>query len=366
MFNLKKIGFVFFALIFILSCSKKQIEFSGKYLTYTNTQEGYEIDYPSEILKPVDGAPSEQVFISNDGEVRLSVSVSDIEESGPEFIFKTADTYEKKEAQKFTVSDKNMGRDGFILKGYSKDKMFYCQALSINEKFYTIRFEYNKKDYDTYRDILTHIVDSFELTSASLAQEKTEDAALKEAAAAGNKNSYDEGKLISFAFSFLSNVYWENNFNLLLKNSSPKLADFVHPEYGVRRFYNPGTTVRLFSAEENFGFDESTDFSTIPSANKFGGSIPFYEKMPKGGFCEESNDKDGVYCAIVQELPTAVDPASFESDEIKNLKIELPNDYKAILKILILDEGFIKKTFYFFDIEDKWFLFFVDDCDCSA
>ncbi|UTC66392.1 MULTISPECIES: hypothetical protein [unclassified Treponema] len=350
MFKIKKISFVFFTLIFILSCSKKQPEFSGKYLTYTNTQEGYEIDYPSEILKPLESSPSEQVFASNDGDVSLSVSVSDIEETGPDFIFKTADLYEKKESEKFTVSDKNMGRDGFILKGYSKDKMFFCQALAINEKFYKIRFEYNKKDYDTYRDILTHIIDSFELTSA----------------VASHNNSYDEGKLISFAFSFLSNVYWENNFNLLLKNSSSKLADFVHPEYGVRRFYNPGTTVRLFSAEENFGFDESTDFSTIPSANKFGGSIPFYDKMPDGGLCEESNDKDGVYCVIVQELPTAVDPASFESDEIKNLKIELPNDYKAILKILILNEGFIKKTFYFFDIEDKWFLFFVDDCDCSA
>ncbi|XTB05397.1 hypothetical protein KP614_10810 [Treponema denticola] len=355
MFNLRKAYFILFTLIFISSCSKRNPEFTGKYLTYTNTEAGYEIDYPSEILRPIDGAPAEQVFTSNDGEVTLSVSVSDLKDSGPEFIFKTADIYEKKEAEKFTVSDKNMGRDGFILKGYSKDKMFFCQALAINEKFYTIRFEYNKKEYDTYRDILTHIVDSFELTSASVSQEGSED-----------EKSYDEGNLISFAFSFLSNVYWENNFNLLLKNSSPKLADFVHPDYGIRRFYNPGAAPLLFSAEDGFGFDESADFSTKPSANKFGGSIPFYNRMPDGGFCEESNDKDGVYCAIVKEIPTAVDPASFEGDEIKNLKINLPRNYKAILKIVVLDGGFIKKTFYFFDIADNWFLLFVDDCDCSA
>ncbi|UTC62239.1 hypothetical protein E4O05_12145 [Treponema sp. OMZ 787] len=350
MFNLKKSSFIFFTLIFIISCSNKQIEFTGKYLTYTNTQEGYDIDYPSEILKPVEGSHPQQVFISDDGTVNLSVSVLNIEESGPEFIFKTAEILEKKEAENFTVSDKNIGRDGFILKGYSKNKMFFCQTLAINEKFYTIRFEYNKKDYDTYWDILTHIIDSFELTSASLT----------------HTNTYDEGTLISFAFSFLSNVYWENNFNLLLKNSSPKLADFIHPEYGVRRFYNPGPQVLLFSAEENFGFDESTDFSTTPSANKFGGSIPFYDKMPGGGLCEKSNDKDGVYCAVVKELPKAVDPKSFQNGEIKELKISLPKNYKAVLKIAVLDEGFIKNTFYFFDIEDKWFLLFVDDSDCSA
>ena len=131
-------------------------------------------------------------------------------------------------------------------------------------------------------------------------------------------------------------------------------------------FYNPGAAPLLFSAEDGFGFDESADFSTKPSANKFGGSIPFYNRMPDGGFCEESKDKDGVYCAIVKEIPSAVDPASFESDEIKNLKIDLPKKYKAILKIVVLDGGFIKKTFYFFDIADNWFLLFVDDCDCSA
>ncbi|UTY32450.1 hypothetical protein [Treponema putidum] len=359
MLNLRKVFFAVFGLIFI-SCSKQDPEFTGKYLTYTNTQEGYEIDYPSEILKPVKSSSEEQVFTSNDGEVSLSVSVSALKELSPEFIFKTADLYEKKEAERFTVSDKNMGRDGFVLKGYSKDKMFFCQTFAINEKFYTIRFEYNKKDYDTYRDILTHIVDSFELTSASLSQEGIEDTNSQD------EKSYDEGNLISFGFSFLSNVYWENNFNLLLKNSSPKLADFVYPDYGIRRFYNPGAAPLLFSADDGFGFDESTDFSTIPSANKFGGSIPFYNRMPDGGFCEESKDKDGVYCAIVKEIPTAVDPASFESDEIQNLKIDLPKNYKAILKIVILDGGFIKKTFYFFDIENNWFLLFVDDCDCSA
>ena len=77
MFNLRKVYFILFTLIFISSCSKQNPEFTGKYLTYTNTEAGYEIDYPSEILKPIDGSPAEQVFTSNDGKVNLSVAVLD-------------------------------------------------------------------------------------------------------------------------------------------------------------------------------------------------------------------------------------------------------------------------------------------------
>ena len=164
------------------------------------------------------------------------------------------------------------------------------------------------------------------------------------------RNSSDFKTFINY---FLLNVYSEKNFDSLLYVSSPRIMDFVNEEIGVERFWNLGVDCGLFS------FDEETMEGEIKPSTS---DLSFFNnREPVGGFCDPATSPDGIYYKQVSNLPQAWDGA-------REVSIPPPLILKKLnKKVVHIQSGeWIENKLYFVEIENKWFLLYVYDCDCSA
>ncbi|PLX18220.1 MAG: hypothetical protein C0599_12555 [Salinivirgaceae bacterium] len=160
---------------------------------------------------------------------------------------------------------------------------------------------------------------------------------------------------------FLKTYYYGNNLEKMIVTKNWKTSHFAHPDIGVFRMYNPGVACVLFGWQsKRYKEDKFLNYQ-IPKLE----SITYFaNSQPKDGFCEESDEKDGVYYKTVSELPKYPDM----SGDYKILELPVPTKYKNGEKavVRILSEGCVTKKFYFIVVEGKWRLVVIDDCDCSA
>jgi len=163
----------------------------------------------------------------------------------------------------------------------------------------------------------------------------------------------------TFLNYFLSTVYSEKNIDSLIYVSSPLIMDFVDQKIGFGRFWNRGAHCNLYnSGDFDYYFDEGYFGRTEPKTS----NLPFFENQePEGGFCDEASSPNGIYFRQVNNLPEDTDLETGESippplmlKHLKKMAVQVQFDY------------WIYKTLYFVELNNKWFLLYINDCDCSA
>jgi hypothetical protein len=159
------------------------------------------------------------------------------------------------------------------------------------------------------------------------------------------------------------------NLDSLLEVRSPLLAEFVNNEIGVGSSNNPGAV--CIGGMYKFVPDKTNVDSSL--LGYFTMNLPdlskckiFANKLPRGGFCEESPDKDGIYYKKVSKIGSFVDINDRENLTPRNMP--LPAKYKKaqIMYVQILRDKWIVKKVYFVKADGKWWFVFLDKCDCSA
>ncbi len=158
---------------------------------------------------------------------------------------------------------------------------------------------------------------------------------------------------------FLKTCYYNNNIDSLVYKTSSTVTDFIHTEAGLSRYFNRGAFCNLFS-KDNYDYPFSGDYYGEPC--KFSG-LSLYNRKPMEGYCEESPDSNGVYYYSVTEFPQA-----WDMEQDKPVKVGLPAKFDKVakMKVDIMFAQWIAKQFYFAQIDNIWYLVFIDDCDCSV
>jgi hypothetical protein len=158
---------------------------------------------------------------------------------------------------------------------------------------------------------------------------------------------------------FLQTCYYQQNLDSLVYHSSPTITSFMNKKAGFGRYYNRGAFCNLFmEAPYDYPF---TDTYQGEVANVK--DLAMFNKKPVEGFCEESKDPNGVYY-----YETTTFPDSWDMNKDKAVKTNLPVEFKQApkMKVDILVDKYIAQQFYFAQIENIWYLVYIDDCDCSA
>ena len=173
-------------------------------------------------------------------------------------------------------------------------------------------------------------------------------------------NSFrNSSKFENFLFYFFSNIYSKKNIDSLIYVSSPTILNLIDKNIGFGRFWNMGASCSLFSSDGfGYNFYENYFGETEPEIL----NLSFLKNQkPKGGFCEEASSPNGIYYSQVDKLPEDWDMEKGES-------IPTPQKLKYLKKFVVevQYDSWIVKTFYFVESNNKWFLLYIDDCDCGA
>lgn len=163
----------------------------------------------------------------------------------------------------------------------------------------------------------------------------------------------------AFLSRFLLDIYSGKNIDSLIYVSSPLIRPYIHSELGFGRFWNAGAHCTLYKTQP-FGYPFRKDYygkkqPDISSLKIIAG------KLPIGGFCAKATSNDDIYYKTVDKLPRNVN-----TDEAKGKPV--PEIFKPLekKKVQILFNSWIKKTMYFVEYKNKWYLVYFHDCDCSA
>lgn len=160
-----------------------------------------------------------------------------------------------------------------------------------------------------------------------------------------------------FLYYFLSTVYSKKNIDSLIYVSSPIILDLIDSNIGFGRFWNVGAFCNLYDSE-GFGyhFYEGYFGETAPEIV----NLSFFKNQkPIDGFCNEASSPNGVYYSQVYDLLEDWDMEKGESIP-PPLKLKYLNKYVVQVQY----DNWIVKTFYFVESNNKWFLLYVNDCDC--
>lgn len=178
-----------------------------------------------------------------------------------------------------------------------------------------------------------------------------------------NKNLLNESRnsrdFKTFLSTFLSETFSGKNFDSIVCVSSPVFLKFIEAKsLGFGRFFNSGMYCTLYN-NDGFGyfFNEAYFGQIEPDISNL---VYFQNKEPEGGSCEEATSSDGIYYNEINELPRNYDVE-------KDVYIPSPNKYKNLRKIRvgIQLEKFVR-TLYFIEFNTKWYLLYIDGCDCGA
>ena len=172
------------------------------------------------------------------------------------------------------------------------------------------------------------------------------------------RNSNDFSIFLKY---FISKVYSEKNFDSLVYHESVILRTFINSKLGILRCHAPGIYNYLYGKNDfqNYGYNffEGYNGEVEPNISNF---LIYSNKLPNGGFCDEATSPDGIYYNQVFETPLYYDA--------DGKRLSTSAKYKSFNKkiVHILKDKYIKQTLYFIEVNKKWYLLFIDDCDCSA
>jgi hypothetical protein len=169
---------------------------------------------------------------------------------------------------------------------------------------------------------------------------------------------------------FLNEAVSGKNFDSLIYVSSPITEKFINKkELGFGRFNNLTMWCNLygFSNPNPEGGNMVYGFVQGLPSLQFRPNLsilPYFAKSaPASALCEEHPGSDGIYYHEVKEL---IHSTWNESEEIiEKSYFERLENFKK-MKVEIIIRGYLIKTFYFIDYRNRWYLLYVDDCDCSS
>ena len=163
-----------------------------------------------------------------------------------------------------------------------------------------------------------------------------------------------------FLTKFLKRTFSRKNFDSLVYVSSPLITKYINTRsLGFGRFTNPGMYCTLYDRDDyGYNFSEEYFGEKQPSMTR----LPYFPNAaPKGGTCDEADSPDGIYYQPIDKLPNDWD---VENDEPIRAPAKFNNLQKMEVKIQY--RKMIIKTLYFIAYKDKWYLLYIDDCDCSS
>lgn len=181
----------------------------------------------------------------------------------------------------------------------------------------------------------------------------------------GKFSEAGEGEAIYFkeqlvAFEILQSSYsLEKMFVAFSKDYSKgtraAIEQYINPDVALIATFNPGLYCVTGRSKE------------LPRPAYLNQDFVISNKIPAGNFCEGYKGvKDGLYYEFIDEtqLPT-FDDMSGEGGKV-SLYIEPEVVYLYFAKVTVITDGQFNRYLYFFNGNDKWYLWVEDFCDCSA
>lgn len=337
----------FILLLFLAACTgtsgdKRQDLSDQTYETYCNERYAYCVDYPGFLIPQGEaGNQDGQTFESEDGKNRMLVYFEfKMDIATGEFLnLKEAFEQDQKEAG---ITEKQLFDNYYILSGSKNGNPIELVSVVAYDGYINLRFEYEKGSEELLKVHTDHILSSLNITGGP----------------GDGFGGETENEFLIVLDSFLSDCWWEKDFNKMLINKDKNLAQYIHPDVDVRRFYAPGAAPLLATRAERFGF-EKYDFSKI---TYHGGEYSFvpapYEVSP----CEFESVNE-VYYELVDVLPDFV----INTETLVTDTVESPFPGAPIMCVYLVPENSSVRAFYFIKTPDYgWKLAFINDTFCSA
>ncbi|NLC86261.1 MAG: hypothetical protein GX680_04875 [Bacteroidales bacterium] len=343
---MKQKFWIFLTLIALVACGGKLKESDSTkqaeteiadfaYLTYYNQRYEYKVDYPDFLIPQEEaGSGDGRKFISDDGKSKMLVyRTFKMGEDGRQPTIREAFKQDLEVKNSF---EKELLSTRYFIKGkIDEEKSFTQHTLLIDEKFYTIYFEYPNKDFYIFEDIAKRAVEAFEV-------------------------GVTEEAFVAILTDFINDCWCDKNFNSLLMNDDAILKKYTDPKMPVRRYFAPGTIPILYSADYfDFGFDSYTDFDTKFDC-KSGFSLQnIYDFMNIVEHEFENNEMFTFAYHKVDKIPDKVivdDLGSFTTEPV-----ETPYPNADMLTLYLPESNGNPRAFYFIETPNSWKLAFVDD-----
>ena len=304
---------------------------------YCNERYGYCVDYPDFLIPQGEADNGDgQQFISEDGWQKMWVyrdAKMDIETGAPLSLERA---YRDDLPQK-KVTGKELSDNHYFIKGKKDGETTFQQyTLLAGDDFFTIYLEYPDGDDTLFNAIAEQASGSFSFGAVSY------------------------GEFFAYLSDFLNECYYNVNFNTLLRDKDKRLAKHIDPNMDVRRYHAPGAMAKLYNRADNFGFDEYTDFETMPEAE---GEYSLQLMDAAEMLCDL--DFEG-YAKLYYHLVDYVPEVVVNTETFELAPVDVPYPDADIMVVYLPDRFSNPRAFYFFETPSGWKLAFVDDSLCGA
>lgn len=340
--------FFFIVLALLTACGGEKV----KYETYHNKFYNYTVEYPDFLIPQGEAANQDgQKFISEDQRIQIFVyrDYKNDYLSGGE-LYSIGEAYNEELKLTEGVFNKKLDAKSYLIAYKTDDVLYAVYALISDDNYFNIRFEYPAKDKDMMKSVIDYVIHSFKVE----ALDGNVVVSAGDVSAGGSADMFP-----AFLAGFLNDCYWGKNFNNLLRSKDKVLARYIDSKMDVRRYYAPGTIVRLGTRAEDFGFSDENDFV---SKAKSGGEV-FFEFIAKDiGPCGLDFGNNKVYYQWIEKVPDEV----FYKDTFEAIPVKIAYPNEKIMAVYVFNAYGNPRGFYFVYTPNGWKLAFVDDTLCQA
>jgi len=316
---------------------QKKEEIKFEWASYENSRFDFSVSYPDFLIPQGESGNGDgQRFISEDEKFQfwayVDFKMNATFDDAPSF----DEAYEQDVNQE-NVEYNEKRQDNYYVSGHiDKNTLFSKYTYFRNMNYYVLYFQFPDAEARFFSPIVDTIVASFDCD--------------------GGENHDVE----NFINGFLKDCWIGKNFDALLRDNSAILNKYIDKDLGIARLHAPGTIPRFAKRNENFGYDNYTDFETTFNGKYTLTMCKENYDLPCNFDFEDKNGKIVCY-DFVSDLPSLVDPETFEISSLtpmypssKIMLVYLPNKYNS------------PRAFYFILVNKNWKLIIVDDTLCSA
>ncbi len=344
-----KVKLLLFASVFVLlGCNNQSNKTNAQdcevnYETYYNQRYDYGVAYPDFLIPQGESESQDgQMFVSDKGKMVVYRTFKAIVGDNP--TIEAAFEEELKASE--NIKEKLLSGNYYFIKGEKDKNTLYNQyTILANDDFFVIYFEYQADDERLFECISNHVSESFNV---------------------GTSADVESNKFILFLGDFLNECFWDVNFNALLRDNDERLRKYIDSQMDIRRYYNPGAIVYLYTRADNFGFGDFNDFDTKLES---GGEYSLKKLSNDTSPCELDFNHGKGYPEIYYCEASKVPDELVDSETFEFRPVTLPYS-DATIMVAYLPEYYRgnvnARAFYFIETPSGWKLAFVDDSLCSA
>lgn len=147
-----------------------------------------------------------------------------------------------------------------------------------------------------------------------------------------------------------------NAFSTPFLDLGADMEQFLHADIGFYYSINPGVYCVMNKVD------------SVEKLALWFNSVVVANETPVGDFCEGYADvESGFYYKrmLPKDLPTFISPGE---DGVQEYKYEIPERFKdnELMQVTVINEEYHRAFLYFIQIDNQWYFFAQDYCDCSA